>query len=425
MILLTPAHNELPAYRPVKFRLLVDTDPLTPAENAVVSIFKNGALLVTARFKSFDNFLSPFTPPNFSYLFDIDIQKYIQDSLSPEAAAPSLLNNDSPATIQLNTDSYSTYHIEVTYERISSTGIIEAVPAVSDTSADYNIFAASKKHSENRFLYDYIGNYPVLTLGKYLTKNTDIKEVTKEDYSFLSIIQNPLQPLDINCFRVRMLNSSFIDISTGYYEFASTAGAVQYSINCGFNQLQNYTYVQAPNFTLTNTVYYQITFGNLSTLPGPIYIFQTYSEFAVYKLKAGNCDRRALRLHWINMLGGLDSYTFDSEKALSITTNSGRSQKALAYEAGALIPDLITDIGNFKTNSKASESYKLKSKFLTNQQADFLSELLTSTKVYAEINGEFIPVIIEDTQQDTTTESGFIRYEITATLANDLIIQRI
>ena len=117
MIVLTPAHNELPAYRPVKFRLLVDTDPATPAENAVVSVFKNGALLVTARFKSFDNFLSPFTPPNFSYLFDIDIQKYIQDSLSPEAAAPSLFNNDSPATIQLNTDSYSTYHLEITYER--------------------------------------------------------------------------------------------------------------------------------------------------------------------------------------------------------------------------------------------------------------------------------------------------------------------
>lgn len=425
MILLNPAFSELPAYRPVKFRLLVDTDPLTPAENAVVSIYKNGALLTVVRYKSFDNFLSAFTPPNFSYLFDIDIQKYIQDSLSPEAAAPSLLNNDSPAGVQLNTDSYGAYHIEVTYEQISAAGIIEAVPAVSDTSADYIIFAASKKHSENKFLYDYIGNYPALALSEFLTKSEGIKEVTKEDYSFLSIIQNPLQPLDINCFRVRMLNSSFADISTGFYEFGSTAGAVQYSINCGFNQLQNYTYVQAPNFALTNIVYYQISFGNLFTLPGPVYIYSAHTEFEVYKLKSGNCDRRALRLHWLNMLGGLDSYTFDSEKALSITTKSGRSQKALTYESGALIPDLITDIGNFKTNSKASESYKLKSKFLTNQHAAFLSELLTSTKVYAEINGQFIPVIIEDTQQDTTTESGFIRYEITATLANDLIIQRI
>ncbi len=166
MIVLNPAHNELPAYRPVKFRLLVDTDPATPAENAVVSIFKNGSLLVTARFKSFTNFLSPFTPPNFSYLFDIDIQKYIQDSLSPEAAAPSLLNNDTPtATIQLNSDFYATYNIEVTYERISSAGIIEAVPAVLDISAGFNVFSASKKHSENRFLYDYIGNYPALASG--------------------------------------------------------------------------------------------------------------------------------------------------------------------------------------------------------------------------------------------------------------------
>jgi len=425
MIILAPSFSELPAYRPVKFRLLIDSDPLTPVENAVVRIYKNGALIASVRYKSFDNFLSPFTPPNFSYLFDVDIQKYVQDSLSPEAAAPSLLNNDSPAGVQLNTDSFATYNIVVNYERISSTGIIEDIPLLSDTSADYNIFSASKKHSENKFLYDYIGNYPGLAEGKYLTKSLGIKEVTKEDYSFLSLIQNTLRPSEINCFRVILIDSSFAAISTGYFEFGKTSGAVQYSINSGFNQLQNYTYVQAPNFALSNIAYYQIDFGNLLTLAGPVYIFTSYTEFSVYKLKAGNCERRALRLHWLNMLGGLDSYTFDSEKALSITTKSSRSQKALSYESGALVPDLITDIGNFKTNSKASESYKLKSKFLNNQQAAFLSELLTSTKVYAEINGQFIPVIIEDTVQDTTTESGFIRYEITAALANDLIIQRI
>lgn len=425
MIVLYPSFSELPAYRPVKFRLLVDSDPLTPAENAVVSIYKNGALLAVVRYKSFDNFVSPFTPPDVSYLFDVDIQKYIQDSLGPEAAAPSLLNNDSPTTVQLNEDFYSTYRIEVTYERINAAGIIEAIPIISDITIDFQVFAASKKHSENRFLYDYIGNYPALAEGKYLTKSTGTKEVTKEDYSFLSLIQNPLRPSDINCFRVILLDSSFAAISTGYYEFATISGALQYSINSGFNQLQNYTYAQSPNFALANIAYYQIDFGSLLTLGGPVYIFTSYTEFSVYKLKAGNCDRRALRLHWINMLGGLDSYTFDSEKALSIKTKSSKSQKALSYEAGALIPDLITDIGNFKTNSKASESYKLKSKFLTNQKAAFLSELLTSTKVYAEINGQFIPVIIEDTQQDTTTESGFIRYEITAALANDLIIQRI
>jgi hypothetical protein len=425
MIVLNPAHNELPAYRPVKFRLLVDSDPLTPAENAVVRIYKNGALISTIRYKSFDNFLSPFTPPNFSYLFDIDIQKYVQDSLSPEAGAPSLLNNDIPATVQINTDSFATFNIVVNYERISSTGLIEDIPLLSDTSADYNIFSSSKKHSENKFLYNYIGNYPALSEGKYLTKSLGTKEVTKEDYSFLSLIQNTLRPSEINSFRVILLDSSFAAISSGYYQFAKNSGAVQYSINSGFNQLQNYTYVQSPNFTLTNIAYYQIDFGSLLVLAGPVYIFTSYTEFSVYKLKAGNCERRALRLHWVNLLGGLDSYTFDCEKALSIKTSSNRSQKALSYESGALVPDLITDIGNFKTDSKASESYKLKSKFLTNQQAAFLSELLTSTKVYAEINGQFIPVIIEDTQQDTTTESGFIRYEITATLANDLIIQRI
>ena len=424
MIVLIPPHDELPAYRPIKFRLLLTQPATTPAENAVVNILVGVTSIIEARFKSFFNQPSVFVPGEIDYLFDIDIQKYLQDYLSPQTSAPSLLNNDSPAGVQLNTDSYVNINILVQYERINLAGLIESV-ATADLITDYTIFSASKKHSENRFLYDYIGNYPALAEGKFLTKSTGTKEVTKEDYSFLSLIQNILRPSDINCFRVILLDSSFAAISTGYYEFGTAPGPVQYSINSGFNQLQNYTYVQAPNFALTNIAYYQIDFGSLLTLPGPVYIFTSYTEFSVYKLKAGNCGRRSLRLHWLNMLGGLDSYTFDSEKALSIKTKSNKAQKALSYEAGALIPDLITDIGNFKTNSKASESYKLKSKFLTNQQAAFLSELLTSTKVYAEINGQFIPVIIEDTQQNTTTESGFIRYEITATLANDLIIQRI
>jgi len=424
MIVLIPPHDELPAYRPVKFRVLLTQPAITPAENAKVTILSGFTPLAVIRYKSFYNEPSVFVPGDIDYYFDIDIQKYVQDLIGPEAAPPSSLNNDTPATVQNNTDLNGNFSLLIQYEVINTFGLIQQL-ATFDVTSTYTIFSASKKHNENKFLYDYIGNYPALAEGKYLTKSTGTKEVTKEDYSFLSLIQNTLRPSDINCFRVILLDSSFAAISTGYYEFGTAPGPVQYSINSGFNQLQNYTYVQAPNFALPNIAYYQIDFGNLLTLGGPVYIFTSYTEFSVYKLKTGNCDRRSLRLHWLNMLGGLDSYTFDSEKALSIKTKSNRSQKALSYEAGALIPDLITDIGNFKTNSKASESYKLKSKFLTNQQAAFLSELLTSTKVYAEINSQFIPVIIEDTQQDTTTESGFIRYEITATLANDLIIQRI
>lgn len=424
MIVSTPPHNELPAYRPVKYRVLVTQPAATPAENAKVTIVQGFTTVAIARFKSYYNEPSVFVPGEIDYYFDIDIQKYTQDFIGPDSAPPSSLNNDIPATVQNNTDLYNDFLCLIQYEIINALGLIQQI-AVFDVTPILIIYSASKKHTENKFLYSYIGNYPALAEGKYLTKSTGRTEVTKEDYSFLSLIQNTLRPLNINCFRVILLDSSFAAISFGYFEFGAALGPVQYSINSGFNQLQNYTYVQTPNFALPNIVYYQIDFGNLITLAGPVYIFTSYTEFSVYELKAGNCNRRALRLHWLNMLGGLDSYTFDSEKALSIQTSSNRSQKALAYEPGALEPDFVTDIGNFKTNSKASESYKLKSKFLTNEKAAFLSELLTSTKVYAEINGQFIPVIIEDTQQDTTTETGFIRYEITATLANDLIIQRI
>jgi len=54
-----------------------------------------------------------------------------------------------------------------------------------------------------------------------------------------------------------------------------------------------------------------------------------------------------------------------------------------------------------------------------------LSEMLTSPKVYAEIDGDFIPVIVEPTTQSISRHNGKIRIAITVTFARDLIIQRV
>ena len=144
-IALFPPFVVLPAYRPVKFMAYVTQPAATPVENAVVAIYKNSTLIGTIKYKSFFNSVG-LSPPDVDYYFNIDIQKYVQDSLGPDTGAPkSLVQN---AFVIDNTDIYSEYHIEITYERISTAGILEAVPAVSDTSTTYSIFSASRKHQE-------------------------------------------------------------------------------------------------------------------------------------------------------------------------------------------------------------------------------------------------------------------------------------
>ena len=126
----------------------------------------------------------------------------------------------------------------------------------------------------------------------------------------------------------------------------------------------------------------------------------------------------------MNLLGGPDSYTFDEDKDLQLSTSHNVSQKALQWTTGSTTPNNPSDTGHNKQKSEGRNFYNLNSKILTNTQSAWLSEMLTSPKVYAEIGGDLVPVIIEKTTQSVTRDTGKIRFPIRATLANDLIIQR-
>ena len=126
----------------------------------------------------------------------------------------------------------------------------------------------------------------------------------------------------------------------------------------------------------------------------------------------------------MNYLGGTDSYTFDGEKDSFLKTESSVTEKALGWVIGSLDPHLISDVGKSKFRSKARQFYKLKSKFLTITQAEWLEQLLSSPKVYADIGGNLMPVVLGDGEFRTFGDKGKIRLEITVFLANDLIIQR-
>lgn len=420
---LQPPFVVLPAYRPVKFMVYITQPAATPAENAIVQIFKNAALIATVKYKSFFNSVG-LSPPDVDFYFNIDIQKYVQDSLGPETGAPkSLVQNN---FVIDNTDIYAEYQLQVTYERISTAGILELVPGhPSEASNTYTIFSASRKHQEIKFLYDYVGNYAPYTQTKYLTKqNLSLLPTCKDENLYLSFIQKD-SVLPYAGLRVQLFDSAFAPLYDALAQTFLTTGFKQASLNVGFDSLATKTYVQgAPNFADPLIKFYAVSFGEM-VLVGPTWVHTDKTQTAIFQIKNGCCGLRDLRLHFINMLGGLDSYTFNSEKELNLKAESTASEKALHYAAGTSAPDLTTDSGSFKTKSTGSNSYKVKSRFLTNDQAAWLSELLTSPKVYAEIEGDFVPVIIQNKEQKIFSQAGKIRFEIVVKLANDLIIQRI
>ena len=145
----------LPAYRPVAFELYIDT--LTTAyraENAVVTILKNGAAITTnpIRFRSVRNEVSPLSVLDTRWYFEIDIQKYCQDTLAPYVQLSSGFVGPSLRFVS-NVDMFGVYQILVTYEVVDlATGLLEDSGDDQESSDEFSVFAASKGNLESMFL---------------------------------------------------------------------------------------------------------------------------------------------------------------------------------------------------------------------------------------------------------------------------------
>jgi len=422
-IVTVPFYNILAAYRPVAWEtsVLVDSSLYTPI-SAEVLIFKNAVLLVTTVY-NLDN-IQPAIFPNVTAYFKIDIQKFCQDSIAPNTPLPSVFCASGVGFV-VNTDAYADYEIGVVYKAIDlATGLIVTV-GVPDVTIAVTVFSTTRQHTELMDLFYYYGTLGFQD-GHYLTNSARTLDVCEDENIYLSAI-TPYSLTPISGCGVGLFDAAgnLLDFGASLTLGIPTLSN-QISQNVNINSLAALVYqIGTPNFANPLISYYKVNWGVLFEYSPGLWSYVEHTETFTYNLIPSCCDTRSLRLHWLNLLGGVDSYTFNSEKDLQIKTNSDRAMKALNWVIGSQFPNDINDVGSFKYNSKASKAYQLSSRFLTNDEAFWLSELLVSPKVYAEIDNSLVPVIIEDKEQSITRHNGKIRFEIAATLANNVSIQRV
>jgi len=408
----SPPYTFLPAYRPIKYLVMVTAVKLTQLPlNAVVQIFRDGSVtpFAIARFKSSYNEQST-DPSEQDYYFEIDIQKFCQETLAPFAQRPStFLPKGYGGAISFN-DIQGTYNIRIEYEYIDLvTGLLRDDLWSIDLPPDVLVIPATLQHTEVMNLVAYNGT-PGLGDGLFLTHSARNLELTRSDDAFLTAYGSA-------GFVVITYDSAGVITSTSEYLMDISYTRHIGTINTSVESLQTYTPLTGVPDYGPSLASYKIAFMQ----PFPTELITEYFTYTLIK----DCgSRKKLRLHYMNYLGGTDSYTFDGAKDFFIKTESSVTEKALGWVIGSLDPHLISDVGKSKFRSKARQFYKLKSKILTITEAEWLKQLLSSPKVYADINGEFVPVIVEDGEFKIFGDKGKIQLEITVSLANDLIIQR-
>lgn len=423
-IVLQPAYDILPSYRPVKFLLSYLSGFTVIVENALVTINKGGVAIGPAiPIKSSSKDSISF-PGLIEYYFEVDIQKYCQDLLEPFTDLPSIFPI---AGIPLSTEDalfFDLFDISVTYEVINpSSGLLEPAPGL-DLSNQFYVFTAAVQHQANteQWLRNYTGiDYAVDTTR--LSSSPNPKKVCANDNEYINIIQNA--SLAINGIEIDFYNSTGALLSSILSFTGAQPNASQYTVNVGLNGISNLVALTGFFPPIADIASYNIKFGYVTVLGGPTYVFLAQTKPYIYNVQSDCCEDKTLRLHWMNTLGGSDSFTFKYDKDLILATSFDDGEKALGWATGSANPHNISDVGRMKIKSEGATAYTVDSGILKNAEALWLSGVLTSPKVYAELNGVFVPGIVDKKTQSISRKEGKIRISLTFMLANDLIIPRI
>jgi hypothetical protein len=208
---------------------------------------------------------------------------------------------------------------------------------------------------------------------------------------------------------------------------------------------------------------YDFTVTNISLQANPTTIRATeYRCFSIDR-ESVKIPYGFVRFHWLNRLGGIDSYTAkrDVMESLSISRDTIETKSAdrtwyqdnqYASSSSVLDSDYISNTmrggnlykgGREVLNVNAQKNNSVYTEPLNKQTADWLVEIMTSPNVWIEMDTdatargntvnpyqrpstkEYIPVIITNSDVETVNqEAGLVRFNIEYTLSHKVQTQR-
>ena len=257
---------------------------------------------------------------------------------------------------------------------------VSGVPVIYPNLAQYGT-SGTPKNSSNA-IFDFLDwsktaftSKQLLLAGtnvdQALNQTTFTDKIKPNQQRFLTFFTSNLSTQFVG---VKTYNESNVELYTSFVELPITLGIR--SINVGYSLL---TALGVTN--LDNVAYYIFYIGeNFDAYKRRIDIDKTCSKYQTY------------RLHWLNNLGGFDSFNFTkvSKESVEIERKQFKKFQQLNYAK--------TD--RLKTNyfTKFSENIELNSDLLTDAEWEGLRELILSPVVMLEVDrNTYYPVNILET----------------------------
>lgn len=421
-----------PAYRPIVFYVQCDTFVVGSTIygiKAKLNVYNlAGAIIKTieviSRAETFD-------VPTVFPIFKFDFSRYLQDFLSFK------FNEINLGGSVINGECAVRFDVAFANAFLDASGVLQI--QTSDfafaTSGTLVAVNATRQHTEwvNYGANNHFTMRPFVHQGsnvniRFLTNKPNIWHISKGQSESLSFLCDETQ---VNGYRVVFFASNGSAVGVGYKFITAPTFNGGTSINphrtigIGPNNIDNTVWSASTGLPgISNLVtHYEVVFGyiNVIMIYGvPSYSINPFSEVRRFNLASSCVDD--VRLHWVNLLGAIDSYTFDGSSIdYKLKSKSTDWQKGLGFKHS------IQDYGLQPLNSSAEEAVKLfaKQDIDTLEKAKWISEIMTSPMVMIVQNGVYVPIKIIDGDNDLApNEDGLIPFSVTFRFANSRISQR-
>lgn len=333
-------------------------------------------------------------------VFEFDLQEFYRDNVSYDIQTPAIAARQYTAP-----NSYFTLQSYAFYELLNSNGVLIIGESLGSFTTKVVINAARQTYNAaglpNKVVTAGVG------FGEFLTNSPRTISIATGESYVLSLYSSNSSP---NAIAVSFLNEAGSTISVQYIDYTASISG-RYDIAVGLANLAT------AGITPPAGAYsYAVAVGVKTGTP-PNINFALSSEVVFFRIVT-QCDG-AVRVHFLNRWGGYDSYTFTGFNTSSVKPSSTQYEK---YLRNGFTPK---DRGAQAQYRDVVQTMTLNSDILSQDESEWLAELVGSPVAYMETAGQLIPITIDDERFVYDNQNKLGSLTLAIRLANNIRNQRL
>jgi hypothetical protein len=147
------------------------------------------------------------------------------------------------------------------------------------------------------------------------------------------------------------------------------------------------------------------------------------SETKTFKIVSNCTAYTKYRLHFLNRLGGFDSFSFIKGSQIVDTINKQMYKKPKGTLTGSSFGYDISDRLTTQYQTEVKTAYQINSDWITDEESEWLRELLSSPIIFWEKDGELLAVNITDVQYQSKKAVTDMTFHLTVTFETSYTTQ--